>query len=139
MNSGQRRFAIVTGASSGIGLELAKSCARDRLDLLIAADQPAIFAAADQLHERQREATTPQIQSEPAPPFPAQKQPKPGIEAEMRPRPNYQAARYRPAGKLEGTVALVTGGDELSERHIDVEAQRRQWAMWAPRAKAGAR
>jgi short-subunit dehydrogenase len=35
-----RKFAIVTGASGGIGLELAKECARDGHDLLIAADRP---------------------------------------------------------------------------------------------------
>ena len=33
-------FAIVTGASSGIGLELAAICAQQGFDLLIAADQP---------------------------------------------------------------------------------------------------
>ena len=40
-------FAIVTGASSGIGLELAAICAQEGFDLLIAADQPEIHAAAD--------------------------------------------------------------------------------------------
>jgi short-subunit dehydrogenase len=45
------RFAIVTGASSGIGYELAKICARDGFDLLIAADTPEIYAAADSLRE----------------------------------------------------------------------------------------
>jgi short-subunit dehydrogenase len=44
-----RKFAVVTGASTGIGLELAKCCARDGFDLLIAADEPEIFNAADML------------------------------------------------------------------------------------------
>jgi NAD(P)-dependent dehydrogenase (short-subunit alcohol dehydrogenase family) len=33
------QFAIVTGASTGIGLELAKCCAREGFDLLVAADE----------------------------------------------------------------------------------------------------
>jgi short-subunit dehydrogenase len=41
-----RPFAIVTGASSGIGFELAKCCATAGYDLLIAADEPAIEGAA---------------------------------------------------------------------------------------------
>lgn len=41
-----RPFAIVTGASTGIGLELAKRCANEGYDLLIAADEPAIEQAA---------------------------------------------------------------------------------------------
>ncbi len=40
-------FAIVTGASSGIGFELAAICAEEGFDLLIAADRPEIHAAAD--------------------------------------------------------------------------------------------
>lgn len=43
-----RPLAVVTGASSGIGLELARCCAREGFDLLIAADQP-LQAAAGQL------------------------------------------------------------------------------------------
>ncbi|MGO4526476.1 SDR family NAD(P)-dependent oxidoreductase [Microvirga sp. 2MCAF35] len=39
-------LAIVTGASSGIGYELAKLCAQNGYDLLIAADQTAIHDAA---------------------------------------------------------------------------------------------
>jgi len=43
-----RPFAIITGASSGIGLELAKLCAQHGYDLLVAADDPAIHDAANQ-------------------------------------------------------------------------------------------
>ncbi len=42
-------FAIVTGASSGIGLELARCCGQDGHDLFIAADEPQIKEAAAQL------------------------------------------------------------------------------------------
>jgi short-subunit dehydrogenase len=40
------KLAIVTGASTGIGYELAKCCAEDGFDLLIAADEPEIHQAA---------------------------------------------------------------------------------------------
>jgi short-subunit dehydrogenase len=44
-----RSFAIVTGASSGIGYELARCAVDDGFDLLIAADEPAIHEAANRL------------------------------------------------------------------------------------------
>src|SRR5919199_959056 len=48
MTSGTRPLAIVTGASAGIGYELAKCCAEQGFDLLIAADQSAINDAAQE-------------------------------------------------------------------------------------------
>jgi short-subunit dehydrogenase len=47
--SASRPFAIVTGASTGIGLELAKRCAQEGYDLLVAADEPEIENAAASL------------------------------------------------------------------------------------------
>jgi short-subunit dehydrogenase len=44
-----RPFAVVTGASTGIGFELAKRCAEHGYDLLIVADEPAIHEAAARL------------------------------------------------------------------------------------------
>jgi short-subunit dehydrogenase len=44
-----RPLAIVTGASSGIGYYLAKQCAEHGFDLLIAADEPEINKAAENL------------------------------------------------------------------------------------------
>src|ERR1700709_1002292 len=46
-----RQFAIVTGASTGIGLELAKCCAREGYDLLIAADEAEIDSAAVEIRK----------------------------------------------------------------------------------------
>jgi len=49
MTSATRSFAIVTGASSGIGYELAKLCVEHDFDLLIASDEPEINTAAQTL------------------------------------------------------------------------------------------
>lgn len=51
------------------------------------------------------------MQSEPKNPFPAQHQQAPGLDSELDPAPRWQASRYRAASKLEGKVALITGGD----------------------------
>jgi short-subunit dehydrogenase len=49
--SATRPFAIITGASTGIGFELAKRCAKEGYDLLIAADEPEIEKAATSLRD----------------------------------------------------------------------------------------
>lgn len=52
-----RPLAIVTGASSGIGLELALICAQEGHDLIVAADQPEIQDAAQRLRSHGGEVT----------------------------------------------------------------------------------
>lgn len=49
MPASSRPFAIVSGASSGIGYHLARECAQHGFDLLIAADRPEIHTAAQDL------------------------------------------------------------------------------------------
>jgi hypothetical protein len=51
------------------------------------------------------------MSSKPQPPFPPQGLTEPGLESRMNPRPRYEAGEYRPSAKLEGKVALITGGD----------------------------
>ena len=45
----KRKFAVVTGASSGIGLELARQCAEHDFDLLICAEDAGVEHVANQL------------------------------------------------------------------------------------------
>jgi short-subunit dehydrogenase len=44
-----RKLAVVTGASTGIGLELARECARHNFDLIVAANEAEIEGAAEEL------------------------------------------------------------------------------------------
>jgi len=49
MSNHERPLAVVTGASSGIGYELALCCAKHGFDLAVAADENQIFDAAERL------------------------------------------------------------------------------------------
>jgi NAD(P)-dependent dehydrogenase (short-subunit alcohol dehydrogenase family) len=71
-------------------------------------------------HARKNERATSVAGAYPKPPFPAQHQDSPGLEKKLQPRPAYEGSRYRAAGKLEGKVALVTGGDSGIGRAVAV-------------------
>ncbi|MCL2697335.1 MAG: SDR family oxidoreductase [Oscillospiraceae bacterium] len=57
--------------------------------------------------------------------FPAQHQNKhPGKESEMNPAPVYESENYKPAGKLENKIAVITGGDSGIGRAVAVSFAR---------------
>jgi NAD(P)-dependent dehydrogenase (short-subunit alcohol dehydrogenase family) len=56
----------------------------------------------------------------PAPPFPKQHLLKPGHESEMTLKPMWDAPFYKGSSKLEGKVALITGGDSGIGRAVAV-------------------
>lgn len=47
----------------------------------------------------------------PQPPYPKQEQEMPGVEASMNPKADHGEVSYKGSGKLNGKVALITGGD----------------------------
>jgi uncharacterized protein len=55
-----RKFAVITGASSGIGLEFARVCAAENCDVMLIAEQ-GIDAAAAQLRSADAAVTTLQV------------------------------------------------------------------------------
>jgi short-subunit dehydrogenase len=60
--SATRPFAVITGASTGIGFELAKRCAREGYDILIAADENEIEKAATSIRSEGTEVQALQVE-----------------------------------------------------------------------------
>ena len=51
MTKSSSKLAIVTGASTGIGYELAMCCAREGFNLLVVADEVEIYEAAEDFNK----------------------------------------------------------------------------------------
>jgi NAD(P)-dependent dehydrogenase (short-subunit alcohol dehydrogenase family) len=58
--------------------------------------------------------------AQPVNPLPGEQLRKPGSEAQMALAPRYHASAYRGSGKLDGMVALITGGDSGIGRAVAV-------------------
>lgn len=72
------------------------------------------------IEERSQEAVQTTARVQPAPPLPSQHLQKPGFERDMELKPRFKAEAYKGSGKLEGQVAIVTGGDSGIGRAVAV-------------------
>lgn len=64
--------------------------------------------------------TTRSTSRKPKPPFKPQHQRRPGLESKITPRPRFEAPEYKGSAKLDGRVALITGGDSGIGRAVAV-------------------
>jgi NAD(P)-dependent dehydrogenase (short-subunit alcohol dehydrogenase family) len=70
--------------------------------------------------EKEQKAVQAGARAQPELPMPDQRLEKPGSEAKMVLKPQFSAPNYRGSGKLEGMVAIITGGDSGIGRAVAV-------------------
>ncbi len=105
MQGSKGKLAIVTGASTGIGYELAKCCAAAGFDLIVAADEPEIYDAAQDFEQLGVEVTA--------------------IEADLATLEGvdelYSAAEGRPIDALLANAGHGLGGAFLDQSFDEVQ------------------
>ena len=94
--------------------------APNALDLQKAVQEQVRRADAERPRETMDGAMQAGARRYPEPPFPKQALDKPGLEGEQSLAPMYDAPFYKGSGKLEGQVAVVTGGDSGIGRSVCV-------------------
>ncbi len=92
-----------------------KSSAKPRRE-----EQGSSKPAGAKIHQFPQRPVKAEPLPEPEPPFMKRKLRKPGLDAEMEPQPRFEAPTYKPASKLVGKVALITGGDSGIGRAVAV-------------------